>query len=139
MNFNVLTLLMMASTAIDSSNQQPEILRILNNQVDAFNQRDVERLVDGVTDDFIWFSLTSNEMMVETSGIENFRKSMVEYYQNGRKPHSTIIDYAIDGNRISFKEEVYHVNADGQKVSASAMGIYEIKGDKISRAWYFID
>ena len=64
---------------------------------------------------------------------------MEGYFKSGRKVFSSIDEYAIDGNRISFKEVVRHKDKSGKTDSSSAMRIYEIRGGRIYRAWYFID
>ena len=119
--------------------QNEPILDILKDQMDAFNERDVARLVENVTDDFIWFSITSDTLMIEVAGKENFRTSMEAYYESRPPIESLIESYTIDGNRISFKEVVSHDDENGIKVSSSAMGIYEMRDGKIYRAWYFVD
>ena len=119
--------------------QNEPVLDILKDQMDAFNERDVARLVENVTDDFIWFSITSDTLMIEVAGKENFRTSMEAYYQSRPPIESLIESYTIDGNRISFKEVVSHDDESGLKVSSSAMGIYQMRAGKIYRAWYFID
>lgn len=65
-----------------------------------------------------------------------FQTSMINYFADGRKVYSFIEQYAIDGNRVSFREVVSH---KGKDVSSSVMGIYEIVDGRIRRAWYFID
>ena len=72
-------------------------------------------------------------------GKENFKASMEGYFKSGKSVFSSIDGYAIDGNRISFKEVVRHKDKSGKTVSSSAMGIYEIREGNIYRAWYFID
>lgn len=119
--------------------QNGPILDVLYDQVDAFNKGDIDRLVKNVSDDFKWFSITSDTMMINVSGKQNFRTSMINYFADGRKVHSSIEQYAIVGNRVSFREVVSHKGKDGQDVSSSAMGIYEIEDGRIRRAWYFID
>ncbi len=119
--------------------QNEPVLDILKDQMDAFNEKDVARLVENVTDDFIWYSITSDTLMIEVAGKENFRTSMEAYYQSRPPIESSIESYTIDGNRISFKEVVSHYDENGLKVSSSAMGIYEMRAGKIYRAWYFID
>jgi len=117
-----------------------EILAIFNDQVEAYNQRDVARMVANVSDDFKWYSLTADQLLVETSGKSAFKKSMENYYRaRSNKTTSVIESYLIDGNRISFKEVVSHKNPQGKQVTSSAMGIYQIKDGKVFRAWYFID
>ena len=122
---------------IFSFGQNENLLEVVNDQFDAFNKADVDRLVNNVTDDFKWFYLTSDSSGVEVEGKANFRKSMENYFKNGRKVTSKMESFVIHENRISFKEVVSHKNRNGEAVTSSAMGIYEVRGDKISRAWYF--
>ncbi|MEQ9378208.1 MAG: nuclear transport factor 2 family protein [Imperialibacter sp.] len=119
--------------------QNEELLKVFHDQVAAFNEGDVDRLTANVTDDFKWFSLTADTLLLEVAGKENFRQSMAYYFSAGRKSVSTIEQYAVDGERVSFREVVSHKNKAGETVSSSAMGIYQIQNGKISRAWYFID
>ena len=119
--------------------QNEELLRVFKDHVAAFNEGDVDRLTANVTDDFKWFSLTADTLLLEVEGKENFRQSMKYYFSAGSKSVSTIEQYAVDGERISFREVVSHQNKAGETVSSSAMGIYQIQNGKISRAWYFID
>ncbi|CAD5262741.1 MULTISPECIES: nuclear transport factor 2 family protein [unclassified Imperialibacter] len=122
-----------------ANGQNEELLRVFNDQVAAFNDGDVDRLTANVTDDFKWFSLTADTLLLEVEGKENFRQSMKYYFSTGKKSVSAIEQYVIDGERISFREVVSHKNKAGETVSSSAMGIYQIQNGKICRAWYFID
>jgi hypothetical protein len=134
----LLSIILFASTSAANA-QNEELLRVFNDQVAAFNEGDVDRLTANVTEDFKWFSLTADTLLLEVAGKENFRQSMAYYFSAGRKSVSTIEQYAVDGERISFREVVSHQNKAGETVSSSAMGIYQIQNGKISRAWYFID
>jgi hypothetical protein len=134
----LLVILLAISTNILSDNHP--ILHLLNDQVDAFNQRDVTRLVNNLSENFKWYSLTSDQLLIETSGKNDFKKSMQNYYASRpQKIFSSVENYTIDGKRVSFREVVSYKNKNGQMVSSSAMGIYEIRDGKIYRAWYFID
>ncbi|MEQ8810293.1 MAG: nuclear transport factor 2 family protein [Imperialibacter sp.] len=119
--------------------QNEQLLKVFHDQVAAFNEGDVDRLTANVTDDFKWFSLTADTLLLEVAGKENFGLSMKYYFSAGKKSVSTIEQYAVDGERVSFREVVSHKNKAGETVSSSAMGIYQIRNGKISRAWYFID
>ncbi len=134
----IITLLIFCSGSLLS--QDSTLVTILQHQVDAYNTQNVNALVENVSDDFKYFALTKDTLMLETSGKDQFRKSMERYF-NVRKnfPNSIIESYSIVSNRISFKETVSHINKSGQKVASSAMGIYQIEHGKITRAWYFYD
>ncbi len=136
----ILLLSAFSPRAVSNDNSPESLIKKLQDQFDAYNQRDIDRMVNNVTDDFKWYSITADELLIETSGKANFKKGMQDYYRSRpNKIHSVIESYTIDGNRISFKEIVSHQNKKGKKVSSSAMGIYEFKGGKIYRAWYFVD
>ncbi|MEQ8687394.1 MAG: nuclear transport factor 2 family protein [Imperialibacter sp.] len=134
----LLSIILFAGTSAANA-QNEELLRVFNDQVAAFNEGDVDRLTANVTEDFKWFSLTADTLLLEVVGRENFRQSMKYYFSAGRKSVSTIEQYTVDGERVSFREVVSHKNKAGETVSSSAMGIYQIQNGKISRAWYFID
>ncbi len=127
-----------ASLLFTAQAQQDELLlKVLNDQVDAFNQQDVDRLVDNVTADFKWFYITSDALLPELQGKEKFRASMVDYYKSFANIKSSILNYTTDGNRISFQEKVEYTDEQGNRKSSTAMGIYEIRDGKIARCWYF--
>ncbi|MEQ8531512.1 MAG: nuclear transport factor 2 family protein [Imperialibacter sp.] len=130
---------MLLLAAKEAYAQNEQLLKVFHDQVAAFNEGDVDRLTANVTDDFKWFSLTADTLLLEVAGKENFRLSMKYYFSAGKKSVSTIEQYAVDGERVSFREVVSHKNKAGETVSSSAMGIYQIRNGKISRAWYFID
>ena len=124
---------------LSEDNSYEPLIKLLQDQFDAYNQRDIDRLVNNVTDDFKWYSLTADELFIEISGKANFKKSMQDYYDSRpQNIHSVIESYTLDGNRTSFREVVSRQTKDGKTKSSSAMGIYEFKEDKIYRAWYFI-
>ncbi|MFK8012293.1 MAG: nuclear transport factor 2 family protein [Marinicellaceae bacterium] len=116
-----------------------DLLSLLKDQVDAFNQQDVDKLVANVTEDMKYFYITADELIIETSGKAAFKQAMTNYFSTGNKPQSSIESYVIDGTRISFKEVINYKNKGGKTISSSAMGVYQYKDNKIIRAWYFIE
>ena len=84
----ILIVLILASLDLFAQNDQ--LLKVFNDQVDAFNQRDVDRLVGNVTDDFKWFYITSDTLLLEVAGKENFKASMVGYFSAVPNVYSSI-------------------------------------------------
>ncbi|MEQ9425020.1 MAG: nuclear transport factor 2 family protein [Cyclobacteriaceae bacterium] len=123
--------------AIEGFGQQNEAFTILQKQVEAFNAKNIDGLVANITDDFKWYYIGPDTLLLEVSGKENFRKSMESYFNSISKVKSEIAEFAIDNNRISFKEVVRYETSAGNAQSASSMGIYEMKNGLIYRAWYF--
>ena len=134
---SVIVVLLLVSNFVAAHSK--DLSSLLNDQVDAFNQQDVKKLVANVSDDMKYFYLTADELIIETSGKADFHSAMTNYFKSGIKPFSVIESYVIDGSRISFKEVVSHKNKKGETIKSSAMGIYQYHEGKITRAWYFID
>jgi hypothetical protein len=132
----IVILLIVSNIVVAQSN---DLLSLLKDQVHAFNNQDVKKLVANVSNDMKYYYLTADELIIETSGREAFKKAMINYFKDGKKPFSVVKNHVIDGSRISFQEIVSHINKKGETVSSSAMGIYQYDEGKIIRAWYFID
>ena len=119
--------------------QDNKVLEVFNDQIKAFDEQDIDRLVHNVSEDFKYSYVTDDETMLEVEGKEKFRQSMQAYFAADMKVHSTVESYIIQGNKISFKEVLSYTNKAGKRVSASSMGVYQIVKGKIRRAWYFVD
>ncbi len=119
--------------------QSNSILELFEDQVEAFNERDVERLAKNVSMDFKWYYLGSDTLMLEVEGRENFRSAMEGYFGAFSWVETSILNYAVIGDRISFEEEVSYRTQSGEIAKSSSMGIYEIKDGVITQTWYFLD
>lgn len=117
--------------------QDLKVYDIVSEQVLAFNAGDVDRLVDQVSEDFKWYYIGSDTLLLELSGKEQFKANMSGYFSEVKSVHAEISEYAIDGNRMSFKEVVTYETVSGKKGSTSAMAVYEVQNDLIYRVWYF--
>lgn len=117
--------------------QDKSVHDILIDQVEAFNAKNIETLVANVSEDFKWYYIGSDTLLLEVDGKENFQKSMIAYYNSLKEVKSEITEYAIEQNRINFKEVVQYETKSGHSGQASSMGIYEMKNGLIHRVWYF--
>ncbi|MDC8002658.1 nuclear transport factor 2 family protein [Aureisphaera galaxeae] len=119
--------------------QDGSLLELFQSQIKAFNTQDVDALVNNVSEDFKYFYITKDELVLEVVGKEAFRNAMEQYFGSGIKVTSEISEYVVQGSIISFKETVSYLNKEGKKVQSSSMGAYQIKDGKITRSWYFIE
>jgi len=115
---------------------QSEILNVLDDQLEAFNDGDIDRLCNNISEDFIWYSVTEDSMYIEAQGVKAFRKGMKSYYIQFKGVKSEIVAYTISGNRVSFTEKITFYDKNGEK-TRSSIGVYQIDDGKITRAWYF--
>ena len=116
--------------------QDTTILDVLDDQVEAFNSRDVDRMLKNLSDDFVWYSIVGDSMSVEVSGKRDFKVSMKGYYKAFKDVHSEIVSYSISGNKVSFSEKV-SFKKNGKTLSQTSIGVYEIVDGLIVRIWYF--
>lgn len=138
MKYYLLIFIVLITTSATMA-QSNSVLTTLQDQVDAFNERDVERLAKNVSENFKWYYLGSDTLMLEVEGRQNFQQAMEGYFSSFSWVESNITDYVVIGNRITFKEEVSYRTQSGDIATSSSMGIYEIKDGVITRVWYFLD
>ncbi|UTW60918.1 nuclear transport factor 2 family protein [bacterium SCSIO 12741] len=114
------------------------LVQQLMDQVEAFKAGDVDRMTENVHDEFKWFYVTADTILLEVSGKKEFKKSMTGYFASIELVDSEIVKWVVDGNRISFQEKVSWNTSKGTR-SQTSMGIYQYKDGKIYRVWYFVD
>lgn len=119
--------------------QETGIYDVLEKQVKAFNNKDISVMTENLTNDFKWYTITDDSLVTEVSGKDNFKTNMIDYFKFYPEVKSEIEDYVIHKNRISFRESVKYKNKNGQTLISKALAIYEVRNNKIFRAWYFID
>lgn len=110
---------------------------LLDKQVQAFNAKDIDEMMAQLHDDFKWYWITTDELVLEVAGKEAFQASMTSYYQSIPQVQSEIVERSVLGNRVSFVETVSYTNNKGNKGESSAMGMYEFKDGLIYRVWYY--
>jgi hypothetical protein len=59
---------MLLLAAKEAYAQNEQLLKVFHDQVAAFNEGDVDRLTANVTDDFKWFCLTADTLLLEVAG-----------------------------------------------------------------------
>ena len=56
-------------------------LELVKDQIDAFNERDIDRLIENISEDYIWFYVSDDSLITQVSGKESMRKAMEGYYE----------------------------------------------------------
>ncbi|NND73335.1 MAG: nuclear transport factor 2 family protein [Rhodothermales bacterium] len=116
-----------------------DITELVLDQVDAFNGRNVDRLVANISDDFKWYWISSDSLILELEGKPAFAKSMTAYFESYPSVTSTIDDLVVVENRAMFRESVTYTTANDSVARSEAAAIYQVDDSLISRVWYFID
>jgi len=114
--------------------QSPDYRLLLENQIRAFNEKDLNTLVENVTDDFVWFYVTEYALAEEVRGKVAFKEAMEDYFRNYDDTKTSMYGITQSGNFISFKETTNWGN--GQDTQSS-IAVYQFENNKIKKVWYF--
>lgn len=104
--------------------------------VQAYNDRDVERMLVGVATDIRWMSVAGDEVSVETSNRIELRAAMSAYFNSTSNTRSELRSILESGPFVHTVEEAFWSTADGEK-SQCSMAIYELAEQRIRNVWYF--
>lgn len=116
-----LLLLLLISSASFSQTETPE--QIVQKQVDAYNQKDLELFLSYYADDVKIYNFPNK---LTTSGKDQFRKDFAEYFGKAKTLHCTISKRIVRKNIIIDEEQIKFNDFE-----FSGVAIYEIANNKI--------
>ena len=106
-------------------------MNIVDKQLLAYNNCDIETFLDCYTDDIEVYMLETNQLL--TKGKEQLRKTMSASFIDKPNSHAILLSRLSQNNLIIDVENLAgHI--DGQVITSAA--IYEITGDQISKLWF---
>jgi hypothetical protein len=100
-------------------------------QLLAYNAHDIDGFVATYAADAELF-LHPDKLLAR--GIEQIRDRYTARFKDA-KPNAVILKRIVAGNKVIDEEEITASSAEGTKIT-KAVAIYEVSGDKISRAWF---
>jgi hypothetical protein len=101
-------------------------------QLDAYNAQDLERFLTEYADDIQIFRLPNLEPAI--SG----KRALAEFYADRFKLpelHAELINRTVLGNKVVDHERI----TGAQPAAYDAVAVYEVVGNRISNAWFFLD
>ena len=116
--------------------KEPSPADIVARQLAAFNRHDPAALARGVTEDFRWYSVGSDNTKIATEGREKFLSGMKDYFKSFPSVSSRVDGVTPSGTFVSFRETASWTNKNGLQ-SQESLGVYEIQEGLIKRVWYF--
>lgn len=114
--------------------QSPD--EIVERYMAAYNDHDVEAMLELVHPDIQWLSVDGDQVSVETDGAEALAEAMRGYFETVPSTRSSIEMMIVSGNRVSVRERA-HWKSSGKARSQTALSVYELVDDRIRRVWYF--
>ncbi len=122
-----------APPAVNSSVEPEKQVRAF---VEAFNTRDIDVMLALADDNIQWLIVDGAKVSVETEGKAALRDSMVRYFRSCPSCKSSLEWIQIAGSRVTAMERASWSGKDGAK-SQGSLSVYEFRGDKILRVYYF--
>jgi hypothetical protein len=119
--------------AVNSSVEPEKQVRAF---VEAFNARDIDGMLAMADENIQWLSVDAAKISVETEGKAALRESMSRYFRSCPTCKSSLEWIQRAGSRVSAMERASWSGKSGAK-SQSGLSVYEFRGDKILRVYYF--
>lgn len=104
--------------------------------VEAFNAHDTKRMLEMVDKNIQWVSVDGANAPIETEGRTALKKSMDSYFNRCTSCKSTLEWLQSSGSNVTTLERAEWVGKNGPK-SQKGLAVYEFRGNKILRVYYF--
>lgn len=114
--------------------QSPD--EVVERYLAAYNDHDIEAMLELVDPQVQWLSIDGDRISVETEGAGALAEAMRGYFEAVPSTHSSIESMMVSGKRVSVHERA-HWESSGQPRSQAALSVYEIADGRIVRVWYF--
>lgn len=105
--------------------------------LDAFNRHDADAVAAFCAENFKWYSIDGDKSSVDADGRTALRDWLVGYFKSFPTVKSEFLAIEQTGPFLSVRERPSWDNKEGKHVSQQALGIYEIRDEKIVRVWYY--
>lgn len=101
---------------------------VVNEQLDAYNSRDIDAFMETYSDDIILYQQTGEVM---SANAKLMRTSYESFFKNTPDLHCKVVTRILRGNYVIDHEKVI---MNGETVKAVA--IYHVKDGKINKVWF---
>lgn len=108
----------------------------VQNFVTAFNQQDVETMLNLASDDVVWMSVAGEIIAVEAAGSSALKTAMQDYFSSHPDSYSKINQIQSSGPWVTTLEHAGR-DVDGQFRGQCAYAMYRLNEGLIESVWYF--
>lgn len=110
--------------------------QIIRSYVEAFNAKDIEAMLEMVTNDVQWLSINGEIITNETNSKNELRQGMIDYFKSCRSCKSRLVHLFSTGTRVSALEVASYETSSGIQEQQS-VSVYEFSESLIKRVYYF--
>ena len=104
--------------------------------IDAFNQHDVDAMLEQASSDSLWMSIAGQQLSTETSTHAELRTAMTGYFKSIPSARSEVRSINESGSFVYTVEEAFWLS-NGVEKSQCSVAVYELSEKKIQNVWYF--
>ena len=102
----------------------------------AYDEKDYEKMMSFVTDDYSWFSMTESGSVLKSKGKDQAIAGLKMVFESGAYIKGEVAFLKAFGNIVvAYETDQYH---DGDEVvTRGTLGIYQYKDKKLARVFSF--
>lgn len=119
-------------TGAKMQNQASKAVQLAQEQLDAYNQRDLEAFLFPYSDSVKVF--TDHELSYQSK--INMRKNYASWFGGLDSLHCTLLNRISEGSTVVDHEEVYYKRKNGESNTFHAIAIYTIRDGKIQEVMF---
>ena len=123
----------MISPAADTPSQHEQKVK---DYVAAYNRRDIDAMLNMVSEDIQWLSVDGDKITVETKGKGPLRESLAGYFKSSPSAQSTLEWIHATSARVAAHEKSTWKTKSGMK-SQTSLSVYEFHQGLITRVYYY--
>ena len=112
----------------DPSHEPSDAERVVQNQLDAYNQRDLDRFLETYADE-VTLSNFPDEIL--STGLEAMRSRYGSFFDRTPDLHAEIARRIVQGDYV-----IDHERVTAQGRTFNAVAIYQVKNGKIQHVWF---
>ena len=120
------------STSTYSADAQEQVKRF----VDAFNERNLNQMLELVAVDMKWMSVSGENISTETNNHSELKQAMLSYFESTPSAKSKILSLHLSGDFV-YSLEKASWQSKGLEKNQCSMAIYQFSAEKIQYVWYF--
>lgn len=111
-------------------------IAVIQAYVQAYNAHDVDAVLSFLAPDFVWLSISGDSLTVEARGLAMVRTQLTDYFRQLPSARSELEALTVLGPWVSAKERAHWTGSAGPR-SQAALSVYEVRGGRIQRVWYY--
>lgn len=104
--------------------------------VSAFNQQDLDAMLEFSAPDMRWMSISGSRISVETSTHAELRAAMAGYFENTPGARAEVRSISESGQFVHTLEKAFWLSGGAER-SQCSMAVYELLDGKLQNVWYF--